>query len=125
MPMKLVLVAAASVLTVSPAFALSNSQIVKHTSGPIPYSQLTSTDRSGYNARSHKSKAAASTPAATDSSTSSTAATLGDQTSEAPAAPAPAATPDTAATPAPAANAATAPGPDVSTSPPATTGSPQ
>ena len=60
MSMKALFVTAAGVLAVSPAFAMSNSQIVHHTSGPIPYSQLSSMDKSGYNARSHhKGKAAA------------------------------------------------------------------
>jgi hypothetical protein len=54
MSMKIVLVAAAGVLAVSPALAMSKNQIVHHTGGPIPYSQLASMDKSGYNARSHK-----------------------------------------------------------------------
>ena len=90
MSMKVVLVAAASVLAVSPAFAMSNSEIVHHTGGPIPYSQLVSMDNSGYSARSHKSKKAAA----------NTTATAADQ-SAAPAAPTPSAAPDANVTPSP------------------------
>ena len=93
MSMKALFVTAAGVLAVSPAFAMSNSQIVHHTSGPIPYSQLSGTDRSGYNARSHhKSKAAATsdTTVASNASPDATAPT---------AAPAPEPTPSGAVNP--------------------------
>ena len=134
MSMKLLLVAAASALTVSPALAMSNSQIVKHTGGPIPYGQLVSMDKSGYNARSHKRHRSSTTDTAVaaNSSTSATAAAP-DQTS---AAPAPSPTPDLAApnpadaagpaaTPLPPAPSATTPAPNTSTTPPAPAGSPQ
>ena len=98
MSMKALLVTAAGVLAVSPAFAMSNSQIVRHTSGPIPYSQLASADKSGYNARSHhKTKAAATsdTSVAANATTSPAAAPAPEQApSSAVNAPAPAA-PDT------------------------------
>ncbi|HEY5411900.1 MAG TPA: hypothetical protein VIJ94_14355 [Caulobacteraceae bacterium] len=129
MSMKLLLALAAGVLAASPALAMSNSQIAHHTGGPIPYSQLMSTDHSGYNARSHKKgSAAASAPAATDSATSNAAATLGDQNSAgaAPApAPAPTATPDTATTLPPASSATTTPAPAASPAPPAPAGAPR
>ncbi|HVV49251.1 MAG TPA: hypothetical protein VHO06_06315 [Polyangia bacterium] len=54
--MKVVIISAASLLTVTPAFALTRSEIVHHTGGPIPYSQLSSPDRSGYNARAHRGR---------------------------------------------------------------------
>jgi len=94
MSMKVVLVAAASVMAVSPAFAMSNSAIVNHTGGPIPYSQLVSMDKSGYSARAHhKSK---KTAAADQSVAANTTATPTDQTPApaAPAAPTTSATPD-------------------------------
>ena len=103
MSMKVVLVAVASVMAVTPALAMSRSQIVNHTGGPIPYSQLVSMDKSGYNARSHKHKKASATTGeavAANSSTSATAAPT-DQ-GVAPAAP--------AATPAPSASDTTASG---------------
>ncbi len=64
MSMKVVLVAAASVMAVSPALAMSKSQAARHTGGPIPYSQLVSMDKSGYNARSHKTQKASATTGA-------------------------------------------------------------
>ena len=93
MSMKIVLVAAASVLAVSPALAMSNSQIVHHTGGPIPYSQLVSMDKSGYSARSHKSKKAAGD--------TTTAAASADQGAP-PAASTSSAAPDVIVTPSPA-----------------------
>jgi hypothetical protein len=106
MSMKLVLVAAASVMAVSPALAMSRSQIVNHTGGPIPYSQLVSMDKSGYNTRTHKKtkKAASSDQSVAANGASDTAATLGDQNAAPPAptaSPAPAA-PDALASPPPA-----------------------
>ena len=68
MSMKVVLVAAASVMTVSPALALTRSEIVHHSGGPIPYSQLMSTDKSGYNARSHRRHKASGAAVAPSSS---------------------------------------------------------
>ena len=74
MSMKALIVTAAGVLTVSPAFAMSNSQITHHTGGPIPYSQFVSMDKSGYNARSHhksKSKVTSDTSVAANATTDS------------------------------------------------------
>lgn len=121
MSMKAILVTAAGVLAVTPAFAMTNSQIVHHTSGPIPYSQLSSNDRAGYNARSHKkAKAAttgdavaANTPAAPGADQAPTAAS--PDASAALASPAPSATVN-----APGAGAATGP----TALPPATTSAP-
>jgi len=100
MSMKVVLVAAASVMAVSPALAMSKSQIVHHTGGPIPYSQLASMDKSGYNARSHKSKKAVAADQSVAANTTTTTAPA-DQ-SAAPAAPTPSAAPDANVTPSPA-----------------------
>jgi hypothetical protein len=106
MSMKAILVTAVGVLTVTPAFALTNSQIVHHTSGPIPYSQLSSTDRTGYNVRSHNKHTTATASAAA--------------AADAPAIPAPAATTESSA-----AAPAAAPAVGASTSlPPATTTTP-
>ena len=75
MSFKAILAAGAGVLTVSPAFALTNSQIIHHTGGPIPYSELTppSSSSPGYNARSSGRPRTTSQPGssvATNTSTS-------------------------------------------------------
>ena len=112
MSMKIVLVAAASVMAVTPAFAMkhsSKSAIVSHTGGPIPYSQLESMDKSGYNARSHRGA-------------KKTTAPLGDEN----AAPSATPSPDTSVNPSPA-PATTPPAPaapEASTTPSAPPASP-
>ena len=68
MSMKVVFVAAASVMAVSPALAMTRSEIVHHSGGPIPYSQLVSMDKSGYNARSHRRHKASGAAVASSSS---------------------------------------------------------
>ena len=84
MSMKIVLVAAASVMAVTPALAMSKSQITKHSGGPIPYSQLSSMDKSGYNSRSHKGhKAAASDTAVAANSSAAGAANAPDGSADA------------------------------------------
>ena len=96
MSMKAILVTAASVLCVSSAFAMSRSQIVKHTGGPIPYSQLASMDKAGYNARSHKHGRATTSGAAVAANTSAAPATTAgaDLTATPSPAPSSAASPD-------------------------------
>jgi hypothetical protein len=112
MSMKVVLVAAASVMAVSPALAMSKSEIVNHTGGPIPYSQLVSMDKSGYSARAHKhhKKSAAKGEATAANAPAGANATLGDQNA------APAAPPEAAAP---------APAPATPASPPSEGGAPQ
>jgi hypothetical protein len=97
MSMKVVLVAAASVMAVSPALAMSRSEIVNHTGGPIPYAQLVSMDKSGYNTKSHKhhkkspksSETAAANPAPSDQNASPSAPSASPSPDAAPAAPTP------------------------------------
>ena len=94
MTFKVLLVTAASVLAVSPAFALTNSQIIHHSGGPIPYSELVGSGPSssaGYNTRAsrrhHKSSASSANAAQPDTSAT------GAQATPAPNATAPAAPP--------------------------------
>ena len=99
MSMKVVLVAAASVMAVSPALAMTRSEIVHHSGGPIPYSQLVSLDKSGYNARSHRRhKASGATVAPTSAAAGAVNAPDGSADAAANGAAAPSSTPSTDAT---------------------------
>jgi hypothetical protein len=124
MAFKVLLAAAASALAVSPAFALTNSEIVHHSGGPIPYSELVSSgpSSSGYQARGgrrHRKSTASESSAATSTPSEATTGAAPSPGSEAAPAPSPDANAPPAAAPAPApdAGAAPSPGPAPSTSP--------
>ena len=107
MSMKAILVTAAGVLIVTPAFALSNKEIVHHSGGPIPYSQFMSSpsaSSTGYNTRAQRRGKKA--PATGDSAVAADVTAI-------------AASPDVSATPAPVAPAPAAPGAETGVNPPA------